>query len=100
MKELVRETTQSVGSNFTISKAKTIDNLPAKAQLKQRQQILSKTINDRYVADNYYPQANMDEVLFEKDGTISKMKQFDYKVHKFIKRSKNKSQGGTKRVIK
>ncbi len=25
----------------------------------------------------------MDEVIFEKDGTISKMKQFDYKIHKY-----------------
>lgn len=36
----------------------------------------------------------MDEILFEKDGTISKMMQFDYKVHKFIRKqdtSKKKS---------
>jgi hypothetical protein len=25
----------------------------------------------------------MDEVMFEKDGTISKMRQFDYKIHKY-----------------
>jgi hypothetical protein len=24
--------------------------------------------------------------LFEKDGTISKMRQFDYKIHKFIRK--------------
>ena len=32
----------------------------------------------------------MDEILFEKDGTISKMMQFDYKVHKFIRKPKEK----------
>ena len=79
-----------VKSNFTVSKAANIDNLPHKAQAKQRQQILSKSIDDRYVADHYYPQANMDEILFEKDGTISKMKQFDYKVHKFIRKEPKK----------
>lgn len=45
-------------------------------------------INDRYVADNYYKNGDTDEILFEKDGTIAKMKQFQYKVFKFIKRSK------------
>lgn len=87
---LERETKAQIQSNFVLSKAKTMDNLPEKAQERQRQQILKKSIDDRYVADNYYPQANMDEILFEKDGTISKMKQFDYKVHKFIRRSSKK----------
>jgi hypothetical protein len=51
--------------------------------------VLRKVINDRYVADNYYQSGDMDEILFEKDGTISKMKQFNYKVHKFIKKTQN-----------
>jgi hypothetical protein len=38
------------------------------------------------VADNYYQSLDSDEILFERDGTISKMRQFQYKVHKFIKR--------------
>ncbi len=25
----------------------------------------------------------MEDVMYEKDGTISKMKQFDYKIHKY-----------------
>jgi hypothetical protein len=41
------------------------------------------SIDDRYIAENYYQSANMDELLYEKDGTISKMKQFDYKIHKY-----------------
>ena len=49
---------------------------------------MKTAIDDRYVADNYYQSANMDELLFEKDGTISKMKQFDYKVHKFLRKKK------------
>ena len=32
------------------------------------------SIDDRYIAENYYQSANMDELLYEKDGTISKMK--------------------------
>ena len=88
--ELDRDVTRSVSSNFTFSKAKNMDNLPEKAQANQRAAVLKKSIDDRYVADNYYPQANMDEILFEKDGTISKMKQFDYKVHKFIRKDPSK----------
>ena len=72
--------------NFVISKATTIDNRPEKAQANQRAKILKTSINDRYVADHYYQNTNMDEILFERDGTISKMRQFDYKVHKFIKK--------------
>ena len=74
--------------NFVIKKAKNMDNLVEKAQANQRRKILQKTINDRYVADHYYQSANMDELLFEKDGTISKMWQFDYRVHKFIRKNK------------
>ena len=50
-----RAVTDTIKGNFLITKAKTMDNLPEKAQAKQRAQILSKTIDDRYVADNYYP---------------------------------------------
>lgn len=91
MDVLEREVTETVDSNFTISKARNIDNLPEKAQARQRASVLRKTIDDRYVADNYYPQANMDEILFERDGTISKMKQFDYKVHKFLRKDPTRS---------
>jgi len=87
MSKLDRTLKTQVKANFIVSKASTIDNLASKAQWKQKQQILKQTIDDRYVADNYYPMANMDEVLFEKDGTVSRMKQFDYKVHKFIRKS-------------
>ena len=34
------------------------------------------------MAENYY-QNSMDELMYEKDGTISKMRQFAYKVHKY-----------------
>ena len=37
----------------------------------------------------------MDEILFEKDGTISKMMQFDYKVHKFIRKQDTSKKQGT-----
>ena len=75
-------------SNFVVTKAVNMDNLPEKAQANQKKQMLKTAINDRYVADNYYQSANMDELLFEKDGTISKMLQFDYKVHKFLKKKR------------
>jgi hypothetical protein len=42
-------------SNFIITKAVNMDNLPEKAQAKQKKQILNKVIDDRYVADHYYP---------------------------------------------
>lgn len=90
LNSLQRDLTSKVKSNFLVSKAKTMDNLPEKAQARQRQQILKKSIDDRYVADTYYPQSGMDEILFEKDGTISKMKQFDYKVFKFIRKDGKK----------
>ena len=40
------------------------------------------------MADHYYQQGNMEEIPYERDGNISRMKQFDYKVHKFIKKRK------------
>ena len=40
-------------------------------------------VDDRYIAENYYQSNNMDELLYEKDSSISKMKQFDYKIHKY-----------------
>ena len=82
---------ESSKGNFVIKKAKNLDNLVEKAQANQRRKILQKTINDRYVADHYYQKANMDELLFEKDGTISKMWQFDYRVHKFMRRKSRKN---------
>ena len=86
MDSLKRVKQKSKSDGFVLSKAVPIDNRPEKAQANQKAQILKRTINDRYVADNYYQSANMDDVLFEKDGLISRMKQFDYKVHKFIKK--------------
>jgi hypothetical protein len=38
-----------------------------------------------YVAENYYQGISDDSILHEKDGTISKMMQFDYKVSKLLK---------------
>ena len=57
-----------------------MDNLPEKAQANQKRKLIK--VDDRYIAENYY-QNSMDEVMFEKDGTISKMRQFDYKIHKY-----------------
>lgn len=73
-------------SNFIISKAKPIDNTPEKAQFGQRKQIINNTINCRYVAENYYNRGDTDEILFERDGQISKMRQFDYKIYKYLKK--------------
>eukprot|EP00347_Sterkiella_histriomuscorum_P017224 403350209 len=69
--------------NFFITKAKPIDNTPEKAQANQKKKIIKVTVNDRYIAENYYKTSDMDELLYEKDGTISKMRQFDYKIHRF-----------------
>ena len=56
-------------------------------------------VDDRYIAENYYNN-QMDEVLYEKDGTISKMKQFDYKIHKFKRKSSEDSQNKTPQNVK
>ena len=37
-------------------------------------------------------QGNMENILHEKDGTISKMRQFDYKIHKQAKKDKIKEE--------
>ena len=47
--------------------------------------------DDRYIAENYYRGfQDGDGILHEKDGTISKLMQFDYKVHKLMKDPKSK----------
>jgi len=68
---------------FLVTKAVALDNTPEKAQLNQKRKRLLKSVDDRYIAENYYQSANMDELLYEKDGTISKMRQFDYKIHRY-----------------
>ena len=75
--------------NFIFTKAINIDNLPEKAQFKQRQQTLDAVLNDdKYVAENYYKgYSDNESILHERDGLISRMKQFDYKVHKLIKKN-------------
>ena len=40
-----------------------------------------------YVAENYYKGISDESIMYEKDGVISKIKQFDYKVNKLIKKS-------------
>ena len=43
------------------------------------------------MAENYYKGfQDSDGILHEKDGTISKLSQFDYKVHSLIKSPKEK----------
>lgn len=69
--------------SFVISKAAPIDNLPEKAQENQKKKLLKNVkVSHQYVAENYY-QNSMDEIMHEKDGTISKMRQFSYKIHKY-----------------
>jgi len=76
-------------SNFTLSKTSTgISD----AELMRRQRIgkLKKIDVLRYGAEHFYNSSNMENILHEKDGVISKMKQFDYKVHRPIDKSKIK----------
>lgn len=35
---------------------------------------MKSVINDRYIADNYYKHGDTDELLFERDGQIAKMR--------------------------
>lgn len=53
--------------------------------------MLKATLDDQYIAENYYKGFADDSILYERDGTISKMRQFDYKVHKLMKKNGNKS---------
>lgn len=62
-----------------------MDNTPEKAQANQKRKIIKVTVDDRYIAENYYKSYDMNELMYEKDGTISRMRQFDYKIHKFKK---------------
>lgn len=51
-----------------------------------------KTIDKlRYGAEHFYNSTNIDNVMHEKDGMISKMRLFDYKIHKPIKKSPTQS---------
>ena len=45
-----------------------------------------------YVAENYYQGISDESIMHEKDGMISKMMQFDYKVTKIIKKSPNEKE--------
>ena len=69
--KLERKQVTNQKEEFVISKAKPMDNIPEKAQAKQKRQLIK--VDDRYIAENYY-QNSMEEVMYEKDGTISKMK--------------------------
>ena len=79
---LTRVPDKASDDSFLVTKAVPLDNTPEKAQTSQKKRLL-KGVDDRYIAENYYQSANMDELLYEKDGTISKMRQFDYKVHRY-----------------
>ena len=75
-------------SNFLITKAVNIDNLAEVAQKRQKSKLLKGILtDDKYIAENYYKgYSDNDSILHERDGLISKMKQFDYRVHKLIKK--------------
>ena len=63
-----------------------MDNIAENAQNKQKRKSIEALFDDRYIAENYYRGfQDGDGILHEKDGTISKLKQFDYKVHKLMK---------------
>ena len=72
--------------NFVISKAVPLSHSVAKARHHQKVKTLKKSVDNLYVAENYYKGISDESLLYEKDGTISKMLQFDYKVHKLIKK--------------
>lgn len=72
---LERKVIANKEDQFVISKAKPIDNTPEKAQENQKNKLLKIVgVDDRYIAENYYQSNTMDELLYEKDSSISKMK--------------------------
>ncbi|TNV82125.1 hypothetical protein FGO68_gene12404 [Halteria grandinella] len=83
--KLKKPNSDEQGGGFVISKAKPLDNTPEKAQENQKKELFKKIVgvDDRYIAENYYQSNDMDELLYERDGDISRMRQFDYKIHKY-----------------
>lgn len=67
--------TSEKSTNFSLSKAKPLDNLPAKAQAKQKLQILTAQLDDKYIAENYYKgfSNNDGDILYERDGVLSRI---------------------------
>ena len=53
----------------------------------------------RYGAEHFYNTNNNENILHEKDGVISKMKQFDYKIHKPIIKGTLKTDKSTETSI-
>ena len=45
--------TPKKSSNFIITKAHNMDNLPGKAQRNQKKKIISQTFDEKYIAENY-----------------------------------------------
>jgi hypothetical protein len=50
--KLERKQVTNQKEEFVISKAKPMDNVPEKAQAKQKRQLIK--VDDRYIAENYY----------------------------------------------
>jgi hypothetical protein len=60
-------------NNFLVSKAVPFSHDINKVRENQKSKILSTTIDDMYVAENYYKGIGDDSIMYEKDGLISRM---------------------------
>ena len=86
--KLDRKTHTQVSKSFVMSKATPLSHSNEKSSAKQRSKILNASLNDMYVAENYYKGISDESILFERDGVISRLKQFDYKTHKVVRQRK------------
>ena len=64
-----------VKGEFVLTKIDSETNTPDRAQVKQKRKMMKTFLDDRYIAENYYKGFEGEQsLLFEKDGTISKLK--------------------------
>lgn len=85
MKKLERKPKAEISKSFIVSKAEPLSHNNQRSSAIQRSKILNASLNDMYVAENYYKGISDESILFERDGVISRLKQFDYKTHKVIR---------------
>lgn len=88
-------------SKFTLSKTSTGFS-DAEINRRHRMAKMKKIDILKYGAEHFYNTNNMENIIHEKDGVISKMKQFDYKTYRPIDRSKlkNKTPASTLEIQK
>ena len=84
---------------MNVSKATPLSHNNELTDVRNKQSVLRASLNNMYVAENYYKgmQGDGEHILYERDGTISKQRQFDYKVHTLMKNQKHDRKNKSKK---